>query len=67
MISYKPFWETLKKSEFTTYSLRKKGIAPPTLNRLKHNKNVSTQTLDDLCQMLGCKIEDVIEIIPDKK
>lgn len=67
MISYEPFWNTLKKSEESTYTLIKKGIAPATINRLRHNKSVSAQTLNDLCQLLSCNVEDVIEIIPDAK
>lgn len=67
MISYNPFWETLKKSEHSTYTLIRNGIAPATINRLKHNKSVSVQTLNDLCQLLNCHVEDIIEIVLDKK
>lgn len=67
MISYKPFWATLKKSEHSTYTLIKRGIAPATINRLRHNKSVSAQTLNDLCQLLQCPIEDIIEIILDEE
>lgn len=65
MISYDPFWETLKKSEHSTYTLIKNGIAPATISRLKHNRSVSAQTLNDLCQLLQCRVEEIIKIVPD--
>ncbi len=37
-----------------------------TLHSLKHEKNISTATLNDLCQMLDCRVEDVLEYIADK-
>ena len=35
------------------------------LNRLRHNKNVTVSTLDKLCNILNCKIEDIMEHFPD--
>ena len=66
MISYQPFWNTLKNKNATTYTLIKKGISSATINRLRHNQGISTQTVDDLCQLLHCNVEDIIEIIPDE-
>ena len=61
MIDYKPFWETLKKSEETTYSLIKKHhISSATIDKLRNNKPLNTTTLDDLCRILKCKIEDIL-------
>lgn len=61
MISYKPLWETMKKKGITQYSLIKKyHISAGQLSRLKNNSHVSTHTLDLLCNILDCNIEDVI-------
>lgn len=65
MISYAPFWKTLESSQETTYSLIQKGISPSTLDRMRHGGSITAQTLNDLCNMLHCKVEDIIEIIPD--
>ena len=66
MISYSPFWETLKKSTETTYSLVKKhGIPSATLDKLRHNKPVNITSLNDLCRILNCKIEDIVMITND--
>lgn len=35
------------------------------INRLKHNKNVEINTIDKLCNILQCKVEDIMEHIPD--
>lgn len=66
MISYKPFWNTLREKNISTYMLiEKKHISPSTLQRLRKNENLQASTLDDLCQALECRIEDIIEILPN--
>ncbi|MBR0189643.1 MAG: helix-turn-helix transcriptional regulator [Clostridia bacterium] len=66
MISYAPFYETLKKKGITTYKLINTfGVSRSLIDRLKHNKPISTVTLNDLCGFLDCKIEDVLVYIKD--
>lgn len=61
MISYEPLWETMKKKGITQYSLIKKyHISAGQLSRLKNNSHISTHTLDMLCNILDCNIEDII-------
>lgn len=65
MIDYTPFWETLKQSEENWYTLTTKyNMSNSTLHRLKHNKDVSTRTLNDLCRILHCNIQDIVTYIP---
>lgn len=60
MIVYTPLWETMKKKGVTTYTLREKyRISGSTVQRLKKNLSVSTNTLDDLCVLLDCELSDV--------
>ncbi len=64
MISYEPFYKTLKEKGITTYKLINTfAVSRSLLDRLKHNKPISTQTLDDLCSYLDCKVEDIIVYI----
>ncbi|MDE6420480.1 MAG: helix-turn-helix transcriptional regulator, partial [Lachnospiraceae bacterium] len=64
MISYKPLWETMNAKGITTYSLiHEYEINPRTINNLKHNKGITTFTLERLCQILKCKPNDIIEFI----
>ena len=65
MIDYSPFWETLAKSNENWYTLiNKHHISSSTIHRLKHNKDVSTRTLNDLCRILNCRLEEVAQYIP---
>ena len=66
MISYEPFYNTLKEKGITTYKLIKHyGVSRSLLDRLKHNKPISTVTLNDLCVMLKCKVEDILVFTED--
>ncbi|MDE6125152.1 MAG: helix-turn-helix transcriptional regulator [Eubacterium sp.] len=66
MISYAPFWETLKRSNESTYTLiTKHNISSSTIDRLRKNKGISTQTVDDLCKILKCRVENILEYIED--
>lgn len=67
MIDYSPFWKTLENSNENWYTLTAKHhLSHSTLHRLKHNKDISTKTLNDLCRILNCRIEDIIIYIPSK-
>lgn len=62
MISYDPFWKTLKKSKENWYTLANTyGVNPATLHRLKHNMPITTVTIDALCNILNCSVDDIVE------
>lgn len=62
MISYAPFWETLKKRNITTYALiNKHNISSATIDRMKKGKGISTMKIDDFCRILKCNVSDIIE------
>lgn len=66
MITYKPFYNTLKIKNMSTYKLiNQYNISRSLLDRLKHDKPISTTTLNDLCKILNCKVEDILEYIND--
>ena len=67
MISYEPLYKTMKKKGITTYKLINEfGVSRSLLDRLKHNKPISTVTLNDLCTFLDCRVEDVMVYIKDE-
>ena len=67
MISYEPFYRTLKEKGITSYRLIKEhNISRSLLDRLKHNRPISTVTLNDLCSILKCNVEDVLTYDEDK-
>ena len=64
MICFDKLWGVLKEQNVSTYKLRDKyGIDSKTIRRLKANENVETKTLDKLCCILPCKLEDIAEYI----
>ncbi len=68
MISYKPFWQTLKKRNVTTYALiTKHNISSATIDRMKKGGGISTMKIDDLCRILCCSVSDIIEYIDDEE
>ena len=67
MISYSPFWKTLENSDENWYTLTKKHhMSHSTLHRLKHNMDISTKTVNDLCRILTCRSQDIAEYIPSE-
>lgn len=66
MITYEPFYKTLKKKNISTYKLINEfGISRSLLDRLKHNKPITTLTIDDLCKILNCNIEDIVKYVKE--
>lgn len=67
MISYERLWKMMEKRGATTYTLEKKGnISSSTIRRLKAGESVSTNTLDALCRILDCTLNDIAEYCPDE-
>ena len=65
MISYAAFWNTLKRSGESTYSLIKDHhISSSTIDKLRNNKPLNTTTINDLCRILGCQVQDIMEYVP---
>ena len=62
MISYGNFWKTMKEKGVTTYTLIKKyDVQSKTVYNLKHNKHVTTATLERLCEILECTPNEILE------
>jgi DNA-binding Xre family transcriptional regulator len=67
MIRYDPLYQTLKEKGISTYQLINQfGVSRSLLDRLKHNKPISTTTLNDLCSFLECRVENILLFVPDQ-
>ena len=67
MIVYTPFWRTLKESRESTYTLiTKYRISSSTIDKLRKNKPVNTTTINDLCRILGCGADGILEYVPSE-
>ena len=61
MISYQPFFDTLLRKNVTEYNLIfKQGISANTIHRIKHGLPITTKTLDVLCFVLDCDVQDIL-------
>ena len=68
MIIFNKLWITMEEKGFSTYMLREKcGIDSKTIRRLRANENIETKTLNKLCSVLECKLEDIDEYIRDEE
>lgn len=66
MIVFDKLWTTLKEKNISQYKLIKEyKISTGQLDRLRKNGNVNTYTLDQLCKILNCKLDDIAEFIDD--
>lgn len=67
MITYEPFWETLRKSKESTYTLiTKHNISSSTIDKLRKNRPLNTTTINDLCRILNCPVQDIIQYTPSQ-
>lgn len=68
LISYEPFWATLKAKNITTYTLiNKYNISSATIDRMKKGCGISTMKIDDFCRILKCDVQDIIKYVTDEK
>ena len=68
MISYDPFWDDPAWHEISTYTLiTKHHISSSTINRLRHNKPISTATIDKLCEIFDCPVDDIIMYVKNEQ
>ncbi len=67
MIVYDRLWQTLKDKNISQYSLMKEyGVDKAQIHRLKHNMIVKTITINNLCRILNCNVEDIMQYVPDE-
>lgn len=66
MIKYDKLFQTMKEKGITQYDLYTKYNVPKSLlDRLRKNKNIETVTINKLCNILKCNVEDIMEHVPD--
>lgn len=67
MIRYTPFFKTMQEKGITSYALTKKlGFPQSTYYAIKRGENISTHTLNQLCSLLQCRVEDILEYVEDE-
>lgn len=67
MLIYDPFWQTLKSSGESTYTLIKNHhISSSTIDKLRKNKPLNTTTINDLCRILKCNVDQILCYVPSE-
>lgn len=70
MISFEPLRIQLKEKGISTYYLRNKcgiyNLDSKTIQRLMADDSVSTNTLNALCNILGCELSEIVKFTPDQ-
>lgn len=68
MISYEPLWSTMEERKVTKYQLIYHwGISSNTLRRMGHGEPISSNTLNELCLILNCRVEDILKFVPTEE
>ena len=66
MISYEPLFRTMKEKGISSYRLGKMGFPMSNYYAMKRGENISSHTLNQLCRLLQCRVEDVMEYVEDE-
>lgn len=64
MISYSPFWKSIESKNISVYELiRYYRVSGNTIQKLRDNENITLKTVERLCKILHCKIQDIVEVV----
>lgn len=66
MISYKPLFQTMKEKGISSYRLGKMGFPLSNYYAMKRGENISTHTLNQLCKLLQCRVDEVLEYVDEE-
>ena len=66
-VSYKKLFHLLIEKEMSNSDLQKQaGFSANIITRLKRNEYVKLQTIESICKVLNCRVDDVLEFPPDE-
>lgn len=66
--SYNNLWKVLEDKNMSKEDLKRAtGMSSATIAKLGKDENINMNSLDKICQVLECKVEDVIEFIPEDR
>ena len=65
-VSYKKLFHLLIEKEMSNADLQKQaGFSANIITRLKRNEYVKLQTIESICKVFNCKVDDILEFTPD--
>lgn len=67
-VSYKKLWHILIDKDMKKKELEElAGINHYTMNKMSRDENVTTEVLGKICNALDCKVEDIVDFLPDEE
>lgn len=67
MLSYRPLFKTMEEKSITKYQLMTRhGFSSHTIYNINHGKGINLDTLERLCDILGCTPNDIIEFVKEE-
>ena len=65
-VSYKKLFHLLVDRDMTAVQLQQQaGYSANITTRLKKNVYISLESVEKICRTLDCKVDDIVEFIPD--
>ncbi|MEG1883166.1 MAG: helix-turn-helix transcriptional regulator [Clostridia bacterium] len=66
-VSYKRLWKLLIDKNMKKRDLKEAAkLSPSLMSSLNQDKSVTVNTLSRICSVLDCRIEDIMEFVPDE-
>ena len=66
-VSYKKLFHVMIEKSITNTQLQKQaGFSANIITRLKRNDYISLETIESICKVINCKVDDILEFVPDQ-
>lgn len=66
-VSYKKLFHLLIEREMSNSDLQKQaGFSANIITRLKRNEYIKLQSVESICKVLDCGVDDILDFVPDK-
>ena len=67
-VSYKKLFHLLIEKDMTNAQLQQQaGFSANIITRLKRNGYISLESIESICRVLNCGVDDILEFVPDEK
>jgi len=66
-VSYKKLFHMMIEKDMTNAQLMVLGnFSANIITRLKRNNYVSLETVETICKVMNCRVDDILEFLPDE-
>jgi DNA-binding Xre family transcriptional regulator len=67
-VSYKKLFHMMIEKEMTNAELQQKaGFSANIITRLKRNGYISLESIENICHVMDCGVDDILEFVPDEE